>query len=175
MKKNLLILFAVFVSCSYPLYSQLGSPILVLPPEQANFQPTAITLDWEDVTNATGYLVDISTTPIFPAYPADSVNAFSSQFTFPAGLLATNQTYYARVTAHNSNGFGPSSVTRTFRTAGTVNQEMANLQNAVAALNLPNSQAQLLYNRLDQAQNKIDNQLYTQAIDKLESFQKRAH
>ena len=76
MKKNLLILFAVFVSCSYPLYSQLGSPILVLPPEQANFQPTAITLDWEDVTNATGYLVDISTTPIFPAYPADSVMKF---------------------------------------------------------------------------------------------------
>src|SRR5437868_10997667 len=129
MKKKLLFFICFSVLLSNHIYSQLSSPILVLPPAGSTFISTTVTLDWEDVTDATGYLVDIATTPIFPEYLADSVNATSSQFSFAPGFLATNQTYYWRVTAHNSYGFGAPSEIRTFRTAGTVNEELSNAHN----------------------------------------------
>src|ERR1041384_4281029 len=98
MKKNILLFLVIFVSYSYTVHSQLGSPILVLPPDQSDFLSLNVTVNWEDVPGATGYLVEFSTTYIFPAFTADSVNTLISQYTFAPGVLQTNQRYYWRVT-----------------------------------------------------------------------------
>lgn len=179
MKKNLQTFFVLFFLCSPLAYSQLSSPVLILPVSNSNFVSADldITLSWGDVGEALGYFVEVGTDPnqILNGPVVDSVNATSPVLILPAQSLVSNTTYYWRVTARGPLGMGTPSSINNFTTAGTVPQEMGDLYSAVNALNLPNNQGQMLTQRLDQAQRKIDQGKLDQAANKLASFEDRVN
>jgi hypothetical protein len=106
-------------------FSTVGLPIaptLVFPTNGLTGLPPYLTLDWDSLSNANSYKVQISTVSNF-AVLTDSAIVTTSQYTVPAGKLQINYTYFWRVCASNSYGTGPWSVVWHF----TVNFEGVNL------------------------------------------------
>ncbi len=88
-----------------------GVAALVSPADGADCQDTSLTLDWNNVTNAVGYQVQIGT-----ACGSGSTYTTTSSQQAITGL-ASNTTYYWRVRARNScNTYGIWSACRSFMT-----------------------------------------------------------
>ncbi|RPI19716.1 MAG: T9SS C-terminal target domain-containing protein [Ignavibacteriae bacterium] len=60
-------------------------------------------LDWSDITNATGYKVQVSLSSGFSSYTVND-STTTSQFNIPNGKLENDKTYYWRVCSKNSGG-----------------------------------------------------------------------
>lgn len=89
------------------------APVLVYPTNgMVGVSPTP-TLDWETITIALNYKVQISTVSNF-AVITDSATVTTSQYSVPPGKLQLNYTYFWRVNASNAMGTGPWSATWMF-------------------------------------------------------------
>jgi len=81
----------------------LPAPVLLSPPNFATNVSQTPLLDWQNVTGATNYKVQISTVSNFSVI-TDSATVTISQYQVPPGKLLLNYTYFWRVNASNLNG-----------------------------------------------------------------------
>jgi hypothetical protein len=84
----------------------LSPPILQLPANGATGVSLTPTLDWSDVTGATGYEVQISLNNTFQSLVLDE-SPVASQWIVDQGVLSGSQLYFWRVCTINSGGNGP--------------------------------------------------------------------
>lgn len=82
------------------------APTLISPPNGTLGTSQTPTLTWSSMPGILNYRVQISTVPDF-ALITDSSTRTTNQYTVPAGKLSMNITYYWRVCARNSFGWGP--------------------------------------------------------------------
>jgi hypothetical protein len=150
----LILLFLVFSSkAQVP-----DSPILTEPPDVDIVVPVTITLEWNNVDNASSYEVQISVNNNFTTLVNSNPVIVSDNFyQIPAGLLNNFTVYYWRVRALNFNGPGNFSAPRSFRTAGTPPQEINSLEEVVESYGAMNSLNPGQINSLTQ---KLDRALY---------------
>jgi subtilisin family serine protease len=95
------------------LIPTLSAPTLVSPANNATGQNTSLTLDWNNVTGATGYVVQVSLSSSFSTYVLNQSTA-SSQYSVTG--LNTNTPYYWRVQATNDDTESAWSSVRNFTT-----------------------------------------------------------
>ncbi|MCX6165142.1 MAG: hypothetical protein NTU73_09860, partial [Ignavibacteriae bacterium] len=96
------------------------APVLIYPPNNAVDVPLTPTMDWTDVSGATSYRLQISTSSSFPSFVLN-VESPQSQFSVPSGVLQGYTQYYWRVASINAGGTGSFSSSWTFRTVQTFN------------------------------------------------------
>jgi hypothetical protein len=82
----------------------VSNPNLLLPANNANGVSITPLLDWSDVTRATSYRVQVSTSNTFATMVWDSAGITTSQANVPAGKLTGMTQYYWRVEAANTGG-----------------------------------------------------------------------
>jgi hypothetical protein len=110
------LLFALFASFS-SLFAQPGDPVLLSPANGSAGVATNVTLDWDTLTAADSFHVQISTETDFSDLVLDDVLAdVATEFAVPAGLLSKNTTYYWRVAAYYENTMGSFSPGNNFTT-----------------------------------------------------------
>src|SRR4030095_876779 len=156
MNKNILILLFLLFSVSI-LYSQPGSPVLVMPPKEASVVSLTPTLQWNAVPTADCYYVYITYDSTL-SFVTEECNAYSTSYTVPANVLSPDTKYYWCVTAHNESGFGDRSVFFSFTTydatpAGSI-QNLIDQVSTIGSLGEP--QAIILDNFLTQAKHLIE-------------------
>ncbi len=94
-----------------------AAPTLASPADQATSVPQPVLLDWNNVTNATAYEVQVDDSSTIAAPLVANPSVTVSQATLAAGLPA--QQLWWRVRARNAAGvFGPFSSTRRFTPQG---------------------------------------------------------
>jgi hypothetical protein len=79
-------------------------PNLSYPANNTTNMPLTFTFDWNDVTGAAWYQLQVSTSPTFSSYVLNLNGLTNSGYTVLTGVLSTNTTYYWRVNASNSGG-----------------------------------------------------------------------
>ncbi|MGB2867530.1 MAG: FG-GAP-like repeat-containing protein [Bacteroidota bacterium] len=91
------------------------APVLTTPANGATGRPTSVSLNWNAVSGALWYRVEVAADPDF----LSSVVVFTDNVaatTYSVSGLANGTTYYWRITPHGSSAFGTPSV-RSFTTA----------------------------------------------------------
>ncbi len=101
-----------FITVMYPP----AAPILLLPVNGALGQSLTPLLDWNDVSTAQNYRIQISTDSLFGSMTWDTSGVAPSQVTVPSGKLANNTWYFWRVNASNAGGSGAWSAIWKFKT-----------------------------------------------------------
>jgi hypothetical protein len=91
-----------------------GAVTLNAPPDGALDQPNTVVLDWNSVTGASTYEVQVSTDPQFTPLFLDDASLV--QTSKQVSGLAVNTKYYWRVRAANGSGAGSFSAARSFTT-----------------------------------------------------------
>jgi hypothetical protein len=81
-----------------------GVPVLTSPANNASGVPLTPLFDWNDVSGASSYRIQISTDSSFITTLKDTSGVLSSQYQAAGGLLAVNTRYYWRVNATNAGG-----------------------------------------------------------------------
>jgi hypothetical protein len=97
-----------------------SAPVLVAPPNGATNQTLTPLLDWNDVSGATSYRIQVATNTSFTSPAFDTSGITASQITVPAGKLNGSTLYYWRVNAANASGSGPWSSVWNFTTQSLV-------------------------------------------------------
>lgn len=92
------------------------SPTLLTPANGSVDLPLTPTLDWNDVTYATSYRVQVSTSSVFTTTAYDTAGLTPSIIAVPSGKLTTNTQYYWRVSATNAAGTSNYSTVWNFKT-----------------------------------------------------------
>jgi len=90
------------------VFTTMGSlppPVLLSPSNGTLVFTYTPALDWEDVSGATNYLVQISPSPAFSTI-TDSATVTASNYTIPYGKLNNSTLYNWRVCGKNSSGNG---------------------------------------------------------------------
>ena len=103
-------------SSPFNFMTVLTAPVLVTPANGSTGVSLTPTLDWNDVTNAASYQVQVSTDSLFATSQFDTTGVTVSQLTVPAGKLSQTTKYYWRVSPYNAGGQGPWSSTWNFTT-----------------------------------------------------------
>ena len=96
-----------------------SAPNLISPPNNSSGQSTTPLLDWDTVSAATNYKIQVSVDSLFTSPVYDSTGVVLSQVTVPAGRLNNNTSYFWRVRGRNNGGEGPWSVIWRFTTSLT--------------------------------------------------------
>jgi hypothetical protein len=91
-------------------------PALIFPPDSAYFISLTPVFDWTDVSGATMYRLQVSTSPLFTNTNINISGLVNSGYAVPSGALAICTRYYWRVAASNGGGQGSWSIVRTFVT-----------------------------------------------------------
>lgn len=94
-----------------------AAPNLVSPINGATGTSLTPLLDWQDVSGAASYNLQVSTNSGFSSTVVNQTGISSSQYTVTAGVLQNNVLYYWRVSAVNPGGQGGWSVVWNFRPA----------------------------------------------------------
>lgn len=81
-----------------------STPTLLTPANGASGIALTPVLDWNDVSGAASYRIQISTNSGFTAIIKDTAGVLSSQYQVLGGLLSNNTQYYWRVNATNAGG-----------------------------------------------------------------------
>jgi hypothetical protein len=82
-----------------------AAPTLITPASGAASVSVTPSFDWSDVSGATSYRFQLSTSNSFNTTIVDSLNVTQSQFSLPVSL-SNSTTYYWRVAAKNTAGTG---------------------------------------------------------------------
>ncbi len=93
------------------------APTLISPPNNSSGQGLTPLLDWDSISTAVSYRLQLSADSTFGATLIDVQNITSSQYQVSAGVLANNVKYFWRVKASNIGGESPYSTVWNFRTA----------------------------------------------------------
>jgi hypothetical protein len=93
-----------------------AAPVLVAPSNGATNVSTYPLLDWNNVSGAQTYRVQVSTTSSFSTTVINVANLTTSQYQVNPGVLQYNTTYYWRVNATNAGGTGLYSQSWSFTT-----------------------------------------------------------
>jgi hypothetical protein len=96
-----------------------GPPTLIYPPNTSTGIPVTFTFQWSDVTGATDYRIQVSTSNTFNSTVIDQYPTLS-EYTVPPGILTGFTQYYWRVASRNSGGLGGWSSVWTFTTQQTM-------------------------------------------------------
>lgn len=96
------------------------APTLIYPANGATNIPLTPTMDWSDVSGATSYRLQISTSSSFSPLVLNIV-VNQSEYLVPSGVLQGYTQYYWRVASINSGGQGSYSASRNFTTVQTFN------------------------------------------------------
>lgn len=83
------------------------APTLLLPVNGATNVSLTPLLDWNNVSGAVSYRVQVSADSLFVTTAYDTSGVTASQLTVPSGKLAQSTKYYWRVNATNAGGTGP--------------------------------------------------------------------
>jgi len=83
-----------------------AAPTLITPTNGSNILTTTPTLDWADVSGATSYSVQVSTTTGFTTTVVNVSSLTASQYQVPSGILLPSTIYYWRANASNTVGTG---------------------------------------------------------------------
>jgi hypothetical protein len=94
----------------------LPAPVLATPPDGATGVHPVAALDWADVTNASGYEVQVATDAAFNTIVASNTTLTASAWTV-SPTLNPNATYYWRARAKDICGLGNYSAGSSFTTA----------------------------------------------------------
>ncbi len=95
---------------------QLSAPSLIAPANNATEQNLTLTLDWNNVTNAATYGVQVSTDENFNTLVIDGSSLPTSDYSIPSGILSENTKYYWRTNASNTQSTSDWSVVWNFTT-----------------------------------------------------------
>ena len=117
--------------------STLPAPALVTPPDGATGVHPVAALDWSDVTNASGYEVQVATDAAFNTVVASDTTLTASAWTV-SPTLSPNATYYWRARAKDICGLGNYSAGSSFTTADVCIPPVATFN---AALGVPGCNA----------------------------------
>lgn len=90
-------------------------PNLTAPPNGSTGLSLTPTLDWDSLTTAAGYQVQLCKDSLFNATVFDTTNVSTAYMVVPAGVLHNDTTYFWRVRAFNSGGNSGWSVIWNFR------------------------------------------------------------
>jgi hypothetical protein len=93
-----------------------AAPVLLLPPNNSGVVSLIPLMDWNDVTYASSYRLQISTDSLFGSTQWDTSGVAVSQVTVPSGKLTGLTKYYWRVNATNVAGTSPWSFVWNFTT-----------------------------------------------------------
>jgi len=97
------------------------APTLITPPNNSTGVSLTPYMDWSDVTGASYYRLQISTSQTFTTTVLDVTNLATSEYNISSGVLSGNANYYWRVCAYNVGGQGPYSSPFHFTTMQTFN------------------------------------------------------
>ena len=92
------------------------APVLISPPNVSTQISLTPTLEWNGVTNAFDYGVQVSDEPNFNTTVIDVNGLTSTEYEVPGGLLNLGTVYFWRTNARNGMGTGPWSVKWFFTT-----------------------------------------------------------
>ena len=95
------------------------APVLVSPPNVSTQITLTPTLDWNGVSNAFDYGVQVSVEPNFSSTVIDVNELTSTEYQVPNGILNLNTVYFWRTTARNGMGTSPYSSIWYFTTTST--------------------------------------------------------
>ena len=104
-----------------------SAPVLLLPANNSTGMSQTPLLDWNDVTYAENYRIQISTDSLFGTTAWDTSGVVPSQVNVPAGKLSSLTKYYWRVNANNIAGTGIWSEVWNFKTIGYPTQVFLSL------------------------------------------------
>lgn len=93
-----------------------AAPNLISPPNGANNVSLTALLDWDSVTTAKTYQIQLATDTLYNSPIIDSSDNTQTQLTVPSGLLNNNILYYWRVRSSNPGATGQWSNNFRFRT-----------------------------------------------------------
>ena len=97
-------------------------PTLSVPADSAVNLPLNTTLIWNESTGAAAYHLQVSTSSSFANNTVDDTTITATSKAI--GPLSTMQTYFWRVRARNTLGFGPYSIVRNFKTGRMTSVEL---------------------------------------------------
>lgn len=98
-------------------FSLPPAPDLTAPPNGAQNIPLNPLLDWDSVTTADYYNIQVATDSSFTTgIVLDTNNIFTAKLNVPSGVLTNNTLYYWRVRGYNVVGYGSWSATWHFTT-----------------------------------------------------------
>jgi len=160
MKKKILFLLAIICLSAYNISAQLSSPVLHEPPKEVDVVVMPVILDWNDVPGAECYQVEVYTDTTSPDKFEGTCNAPTSHFDLPAFETEPNTIYYWRVYACGPNGWSQPSGYFSFKTqaqdaAGSIGNLTDGVIDLIADEDIPPNQGNILINRLNQAQHKM--------------------
>ncbi len=92
-----------------------NAPILIAPLNNSTNQPPTVLLDWDSLTSANTYRVQLATDSLFNTIVYDTSGVAKSSLLMRAGILLPNVKYYWKVNATNIAGTGVWSVIWNFR------------------------------------------------------------
>lgn len=97
-------------------YSPPPSPILVSPRNDSLNTPLNPLFDWDSITIAASYQIQVSTDSNFTSTVKDTSGIINAFYQIPINVLINNVKYYWRVRGTNYIGIGPWSITWKFTT-----------------------------------------------------------
>lgn len=118
--------YAAFYGEIVKMGESIVPPILASPANGATGQTLTPLLDWQDVTDAVKYRVQLATDTGFSSITTDDSTITSSEYSVPSGLLQNFTLYYWRVAAKNSESWSSFSERWSFRTFGIPNSVLLN-------------------------------------------------
>jgi len=139
-----------------------SAPVLLLPANGAVGVLLNPMLDWNNVSGAVKYRLQVSAMPDFSTLLIDDSSLTNSEFNVPAGILGSSSTYYWKAAAKDNSVWGDFSATWNFTTLGLPQPVVLTypLNNAVEQpLNITftwNKAAELL-NKLTKSHDKNNN------------------
>jgi len=93
------------------------APTLVSPPNNSSGHGLTPLLDWDSLSTATSYSLQLSTDSTFGTTLINVQSVTAAQYQISSGVLANNVKYFWRVKASNIGGESPYSTVWSFRTA----------------------------------------------------------
>ncbi len=130
---------------------QIGAPDIALPVDGADNQTQPVNLDWNSVTGADQYRVQVDDNPDFNSPERDQQTTASN---YSVSGLADGTTYYWKVCAHNACGWGNWSTTSSFTTFSFATQtfDIYDLE----VLNITDTSALIEWKTTEEATSRVE-------------------